>query len=228
MKKKILVVKTGSTDPAAAEKFGDYDERFVRILAEHGIDSSVASVCTGELLPQNPSQFAGIILTGSRANVYDCEPWMERTAQWTLDAAEQQVPVLAVCFGHQLLAHFGGGTVEPNAKGVEFGSHAIELTEAGLQDPLFSGIEQQSTVQQYHYDVITQLPEGAIQLATNDHTEYQAYALGDYIRGIQWHPEITDAFVQALWESIELEGPIQKSEHGTRIIENWLAHYVTF
>lgn len=225
MKKPILIVKTGCTDPAAAERFGDYDERFVRMLAHMGIDSSVVSPFDGEALPDNANIYGGIIVPGSRLHVSDDLPWMRETAEWLFKQADNGIPVLGVCFGFQLLAHYGGGKVVRNEKGVEFGSHEVHLSEAGTQEKLFEGIDPTFIAQQYHFDSVDHAPEDSVCLAKNDHTACQSAKFNDNMIGIQWHPEITDKFVQVLWESIDLEGPIKKSDAGERLIQNWVEYY---
>lgn len=226
IEKQILIVKTGSTNPEAAQQFGDYDERFVHMLAEAGVTSKVVSPFDGDSLPESASQYAGIIVPGSRLHVSDDLPWMRETAEWLFTQADKGIPVLGVCFGFQLLAHYGGGKVVPNDKGVEFGSHEVHLSEEGQQEKLFEGIDSTFIAQQYHYDSVEYAPEGSICLAKNDHTACQGARFSENIIGIQWHPEITSEFVEALWKSIDLEGPIKKSEAGERLIQNWLTYYI--
>ena len=123
-------------------------------------------------------------------------------------------PVLGVCFGHQLLGAYAGGAVIRNPRGWEFGTHAIEL--GGRRDPLFAGCEPSFEVNQAHQDMLdAQSVAGNVDvLAGSSRTAVQALAIGDWARGVQFHPEfdgrVTAAYLVHKRAVLEADA----SEHG--------------
>ncbi len=134
-------------------------------------------------------EFDGVVISGSPASAYDPDPWIARLADAVRKWAERKIPTLGICFGHQLIAQSLGGKVEKNPLGWEVGTLEIELTAAGQTDPLFEGLPQKFKVMQSHRDIVTQLPPGAIALASSAMGDYHSMALGEYIRSVQFHPE---------------------------------------
>ena len=102
------------------------------------------------------------------------------------------IPVLGVCFGHQLLARSAGGEVVVNPRGREIGTVTVKLTEAGRKDPLFAwASSDEIEVQATHLDAVDPLPPGATILASNENCAVQAYRLSETVAGVQFHPELS-------------------------------------
>ena len=135
---KVVILKTGGTYPAIKEQFGDFDEWFVRGLSPE-LDITVLNTEAGEL-PGDPADWDGIVMTGSAAMVSDREPWSEKAAAWLAQAVEKAVPLLGVCYGHQLLAHALGGEVGYHPGGRESGTRRVELLASAQDDPLLCGM----------------------------------------------------------------------------------------
>jgi len=101
------------------------------------------------------------------------------------------LPLFGSCWGHQFIARaFGGSVVYDNTRS-ELGTHHVQLTEAGKADPLFESFPESFLAQMGHQDRVAELPEGAIELATNNAAPYQAFRLADApIYGTQFHSEL--------------------------------------
>jgi GMP synthase (glutamine-hydrolysing) len=228
MRRSILVVKCGSADRNVVAKLGDYESWFIRSLGGDPSNFTVIAPYQGEPLP-DPTRYAAVIATGSTSSVTERRPWMAGAAEYLLKAGEKKVPVLGVCFGHQLICEALGAPAQRNPKGREFGTVEIELTEEGVRDPLFAGIPQRFKAQQSHEDEASALPAGARLLAKNDHCAVQAMAWGDWVRGVQFHPELSTDAVRAVAESRRIPPASFKVEDapgGRAVLRNFQERYV--
>ena len=127
--------------------------------------------------------FDGLVITGSRSSVYWDEEWIPPLIEWTAEAADRGLPILGVCYGHQVLAEALGGRVG-GMDDFEIGYN--ELSHRG-DDELFADIDGEFTVFTTHGDAVVELPPGAELLAEN---EYGVHAFRDrHCWGVQFHPE---------------------------------------
>lgn len=192
---KVVILKTGSTYPGLKEQFGDFEEWFVRGLSPR-LDITVINTVAGEL-PGDPTDWDGVVVTGSPAMVSDREPWSENAALWLTRVVDKAVPLLGVCYGHQLLAHALGGEVGYHPGGRESGTHRVELLNSAKDDPLFRGMPDSFRAQLTHKQTVLSLPQGAVLLGRNEFEPHQAFRVGKYAWGVQFHPEFTDAIMRA-------------------------------
>lgn len=224
---RILVIKTGTAEPEIRAKYGDYERWFMEHL-EGGTDRcDVAEAWSGETLPR-PDRFGGLLITGSPASVRDEASWMDSLGRWALAAADAGVPVLGVCFGHQLLGEALGGRVQPNPLGGEYGTVRIELTEEGRADPLFSGLGPALDVQSAHDDALLSPPppERAVRLAGNSRTRWQAFAAGPNLRAVQFHPEISAPILSDMLALRGQSEPVAPSAACEAVLANWDRYWV--
>jgi GMP synthase (glutamine-hydrolysing) len=233
--RRVLIVQAGSADEAMRARFGDYPDWFARLMASR-VELQVARPYERDLPPI--ARFDGVLVTGSPKSVTEPEPWMDATAAYLLAAARTR-PVLGVCFGHQLLAKALSGRVVRNPRGREAGTTDVQLTAAGMKDPLFSGVPAALSVQQTHEDHVAELPQGATLLAENDFSPVQAFSVGDAIRCVQFHPEMdaerSRALAEIRRERLDRQAPggsrhvlssIRISPYGERVLSNWLTRFV--
>lgn len=200
--KKILIVKTGCLPRAIVEKRGDMENYFMRGM---GLPESlfvVSSVHEGDVFPILDG-ISGIVVTGSSHMITDDCEWICRTACSLAEAVRRDIPVLGVCFGHQLLAHATGGFVHFNPNGREIGTVSVRLAGKAKTDELLKVIpEDEICVQVSHRQSVMRLPEGAEALASNKHESNHAFRLkGRKAWGLQFHPELDAETVRLLIKS---------------------------
>lgn len=177
----------------------------------------------------------GVIISGSPRDAWVPDPVNDRLAKIILHCHENKTPFLGVCYGHQLMGVALGAKVGRDPAGVEFGNTPIELTEAGQRDPLFEGIPAVFDALESHQDSVQTLPDGAVLLARGRQTPIQAFRYGEWLRGVQFHPEHDPDILRFIWEprrstwrdrcSFDIEQRMQElrpTPSGPKILDNFL------
>jgi GMP synthase (glutamine-hydrolysing) len=197
-RKPILIVAAGKTFPQIREVLGDFDDWIASGLGTAHPQQRV-DARQGTPLPE-PGTLAAVVVSGSHAMVSHREPWSEQLAQWMKRCVEAQVPVLGICYGHQLLAHAFGGLVDDLPGGPEVGTHSIRLAPGAREDALLAGLPQRFPAQLVHYQSVLRLPDKAVLLACSDLEPHQAFRIGGCGWGVQFHPEFSAPAMQAYVE----------------------------
>jgi len=170
------------------QRRGDFEDWIMAPLEKTLMSFSVVSPYK-ENLPSDPTGFAGVIITGSHSMVTVKEAWSEQTAAWIPRVIESEIPLLGICYGHQLLAHAMGGVVGNFPTGVELGTVQVTLTDEAHKDSLFKGLPKRIRVHASHTQTVVQLPPDAILLASGENEPHHAFAMGACAWGVQFHPE---------------------------------------
>lgn len=145
----------------------------------------------------NPTDLSGAVLTGSWSMVTDREPWSERTAEWLRGAFQVKLPLLGICYGHQLMAHALGGVVDFHPEGREIGQHAIELSADVRGDALLGELPPRFFANLTHEQSVLTPPQGADVLARSRHDPHQILRYGPNAWSVQFHPEFSPALMSA-------------------------------
>lgn len=150
-----------------------------------GVDVHPTHPYLGNRVPPSVEGDALIVL-GGPTGAYDDEvaPWLPSVRRLLASAIDDGVPTIGICLGAQLLAVAAGGTVERGSAGPEIGFGEVTVTTG--DDLLTEGV---MPVVQWHYDVVTQLPDSAVVLASSALYPIQAFRIGDVAWGLQFHPE---------------------------------------
>lgn len=159
----------------------------------------------------------GLIILGGRESVAEEEKhgFMAPEKRMILNAVEQNLPVFGICLGAQLIARALGATVERNqvdgVDALEVGWTPITLTPEGERDPVLSALGETSQFQ-WHSDTF-HWPPGSLPLASSSLCPRQAYCLDrpdSKTYAVQFHPEISRAFVGAWLKEAKTMSPEQK------------------
>jgi len=203
---RIFIIKTGTTFPNTAKLLGDFDSWTVNGLMLSSGEAKVVDVVTGDTLPKAET-CRGIVVTGSHAMVTDCLPWSKAIAAWIPSIIEAEVPLLAICYGHQLLAWALGGKVGFHPGGKEIGSVDIHLLPDSITDPLFCALPSTFKAHTSHSQTVLSLPQDAVRLASNSFESNQAFRVGSCAWGVQFHPEYNRKIMESyiLEQTKELE-----------------------
>jgi GMP synthase (glutamine-hydrolysing) len=194
--KAFVIIKTGSTFPSLQQQFGDFEDWMIGGCGLSVAEVPVIDAMAGDTLPSVES-LAGAIITGSPAMVTDQADWMRSLATWIPEAVEQKIPLLGVCFGHQILAQAVGGCVDYHPEGREIGTVAVELTEEGRRDPLLGYLPDTFKAHVTHAQTVIRLPANARRLAANAYESHHAFRVGECAWGVQFHPEFTANIMRA-------------------------------
>lgn len=188
---RLLIVQTGSTFPELRARRGDFADWF---RVGMGLDRSQVDVVradAGEVLPRTTADHAGVIVTGSPSMVSERLTWSENTAAWLRSIVDQDLPVLGICYGHQLLAHALGGRVDFHPGGREIGTVRIERLAAAEDDALLGSSPDVFKAHASHQQSVLELPHGAVVLARSGHDPHHAVRYAPTVWGLQFHPEFS-------------------------------------
>lgn len=184
MSARLLVIQhTGTCPPGLLGKW----------LAEQGIDIDLRSGEAGDAIPADLSQHDGLMVMGGGMGANDdaTSPWLTPTKDLIAATLIAEKPLLGVCLGHQLIATAVGGTSAPNPRGKARGLTAFNPNADGLDDPLLSSAAAGSLGLQWNDDVVDNLPDSTVVLASAPDGSVQAARFGPRAWGVQFHPEAT-------------------------------------
>lgn len=141
----------------------------------------------------------GVVISGSPRDAWAEDPINLSLCDLVKQCRRNGIPLLGVCYGHQVMARALGGVVARHPSGWELGSVPIRLTNEGRQSPIFYDLPGEFSALQSHADAVLQLPPDCGLLATGDHTQVQAFSCEESLFGVQFHPETNPDILRFLW-----------------------------
>ncbi len=167
----------------------DFGSQFTQLIArrirELGVFSEIVSHKKIRTVDINHS-VRGIILSGGPLNVYQINKY-----SFDKKILELNIPILGICFGHQILSKLNGGRVK-QSKHREFGLANIFKKRDSLLTKNFYGIKKTKEVWMSHADQVSKLPKNFNVIASSTNSKYAI--VENKIKkfyGVQFHPEVT-------------------------------------
>lgn len=162
----------------------DFGGQYAHLIANRvrrlGVYSEIKE---GDVSVDELRDYKGVILSGGPASVHAPDSFQCDPRVFTLG-----VPVLGICYGHQLIAHQLGGRVD-KGKVREYGHANISFSE---RKGIFENLEENEDVWMSHFDQVVKLPEGFKVVGSTDDCPIAAMVDSERsIFGIQFHPEVT-------------------------------------
>ncbi len=186
----IGLLQCGYIAPDVAAGHGDYPEAFADLLGPQGIDLVTYDVQQGPV-PTDPGAHDGWLVSGSASSAYEPLAWIAPVEGFLRRLIEVEAPLVAVCFGHQLLAQALGGRVARAEAGWGAGVHRYELV--GPRPPWMDPppVDGAFRLIASHQDQVVDLPAEATVIARTDHCPVAAFTVGPRALAIQPHPEFS-------------------------------------
>lgn len=182
---KLGILQAGHSADELRDVLGDYADLFKSMLGDFGFDFAVYDVVDNQF-PSSPNEADAWLITGSKHGAYEDHNWIPPLEDFIREIDQQKLPLVGICFGHQIIAQALGGKVEKFS-----GGWAVGHTEYA-----FKG--QPVSLNAWHQDQVVQLPQGAKVLGSNAHCQNAMISYGDHIFTVQAHPEFSAAVVDGL------------------------------
>lgn len=183
---KIIVIDFG----------GQYCHLISRRIRDFGVYSEVFSSNVTKEELSKIQNLKGIILSGGAASVYD-----DNSPKCDKEILSIGVPILGICYGHQLIAYLEQGQVKSGDAG-EYGITKLKIIN---KNGLLSGLNVSEKVWMNHKDVVVKLPDDYLPVALTDNSPIAVFEnQKKKLYGVQFHPEVTH------------------TENGNRILENFV------
>ena len=146
--------------------------------------------------PQPPAAYDAVMVFGGAMHPDEDEHfgWLEREADFLQETLAEDIPVVAVCLGAQMLARAAGAWVAP-ARSPEIGWLEVELTTEGRADHVLGVLPPRTEAFQWHHYTFG-IPDGGTELARSASCT-QAFRIGRHAWGLQFHAEVTLPMVRS-------------------------------
>ena len=182
---KIGILQCGHTPDAIRPVLGGYGQLYPAMLDGHGFTFETFSV-VDMAFPQSVHDADGWLVSGSKHGAYEDVPFIAPLEDFIRAVYDADLPMVGVCFGHQIIAQALGGTVIKYPKGWAVGRQTYTLNGETL------------ALNAWHQDQVVTVPEDAKVVGTNPFCQNAALIYGTRAFSVQPHPEFESDFVAGL------------------------------
>ena len=193
----IGILQTGSSPFASEEGEADYPDMVINLLAsvDHDIEYTIFD-CREGYIPSSVDTCDGWVITGSRHSVTEELPWMLKLEAFARNAINANIPIVGICFGHQLMAKAMGGQVKPAEAGWGCGLMSYRPTEGHE-----GNLPHEVQLNAMHQDQVVEAPSLADVFMSSDFCPIAGLKYSEVAFSVQPHPEFTTEFTQRLVEN---------------------------
>ena len=182
-------------------------------LVEAGAELDVRRPYADDDLPTSLDEHSGMLVLGGDMGAYDDDAhgWLEDVKRLTRRAVGDGTPLLGICLGLQIVAVALGGEVGRAPRGQQIGVLDVGWTDAAHDDRLLGSIaaRPEAPAVQWNNDIVTRLPDTAVDLAHTLHGELQAARFAPVVWGVQWHPEAGEEIIRP-WADSDRDDAVER------------------
>lgn len=185
---KLCILDNDILEDQLAQDYTSFATLFTRLFARAGAHHwqiEVFSTPRGQY-PASFERYDAVLLTGSRADSFSCEPWVVELRHQVTQLLQARKKLVGVCFGHQLIAMCLGAPVGRAPQGWGTGRMTYDWHRSDLPH---CGERTQIALLASHQDQVHALPPGATLVASSDFCPVAAFTVDDHVFCIQPHPE---------------------------------------
>ncbi|MBN1927621.1 MAG: gamma-glutamyl-gamma-aminobutyrate hydrolase family protein [Prolixibacteraceae bacterium] len=226
--RKILIIKCGDTFSEVKNIYGDFEDWIIKQTQLPGQVFKIFDLPKGDSL-QHPGEYIAAIITGSHYNINQRLPWIKHLKDWLVTARYTNLPVLGICFGHQVIAETLGGKVIRIETGRNIGKLTIKVDGNHTKNPLFKGTGGEFESYVSHGWIINDpIPGNDTEIIARDLKGNIMAIMSGKIYGVQFHPEFSEGIMkmylkEAKMPTSHLLGVKLRSEHKNQsIISNFV------
>ncbi len=183
---KIGILQTGIAAEALISKHGDYPDNFKAFLQDRGFEFEVYQVINN-IFPKDINECEGWLITGSRLGAYEAHDWIPPLEKFIRDLYSADIPLIGVCFGHQIIAKALGGIVEKFKGGWTVGPQVYKNEDG-----------QEVRLNAYHQDQVISAPECATHISGNETCKNAIIIYDNKVFTMQPHPEFSNTYIREL------------------------------
>lgn len=196
----VGILETGLPPEEFNNKYGSYPDMFAQLLQSQdaSIECRFYAILEGDI-PSDPHECDAWLITGSKFGVYEDHAWIKPVSELIRANYQANVPMIGICFGHQLIAQALGGKVIKSDKGWGLGVTQYPVTHT--PDWMKGNEIDQFAIQAYHQDQVVELPKDATVLAATDFCPNAALIYGKQAISFQGHPEFSNEYMEALLQN---------------------------
>ena len=206
---KIAILEADEPREALRDSYGLYSDMFINWLSPALPEAQFDSIAAYKMasLP-DPTQYDGLLVTGSRHGVYDRLPWMQPMKEILQRARDQGIAVGGICFGHQIMAEAFGAEVRKADTGWVLGRD----TYCDLNG------HQAKSVFAIHQDQVITAPNGIADVHGNNHVNFGRIEYNFPALSVQYHPEFAKDFFCDLIQY--LSGDVLNAQQAKKAIDS--------